>query len=144
MILGVGCHLAMYNYVGFPVHGSHVRLMFGLLLFIFAMEALGVLMITLLPSLRDALSVGALYSMLGFSLSGFTYPNLAMLAPVKALSYLEPLRHYYLIYVNEALMGAPSVNSLPYGLALMGFVLAALLASPLLRKVLINDNLQQA
>ena len=144
MILGVGCHLAMYNYVGFPVHGSHVRLMFGLLLFIFAMEALGVLMITLLPSLRDALSVGALYSMLGFSLSGFTYPNLAMLAPVKALSYLEPLRHYYLIYVNEALMGAPSVNSLPYGLALMGFVLAALLASPLLRKVLINDNLLQA
>ena len=114
--------------------------MFGLLLFIFSMEALGVLMITLLPALRDALSVGALYAMLGFSLSGFTYPNMSMLAPVKALSYLEPLRHYYLIYVNEALMGAPAMNSMPFALALLGFVLVALLASPRLKKVLINDR----
>ena len=143
MLLGVGCQLTLYDYVGFPVHGSHVRLMFGLLLFIFAMEALGVLMITLLPALRDALSVGALYAMLGFSLSGFTYPNMAMLAPVKALSYLEPLRHYYLIYVNEALLGAPSINSMPYGMALMAFVLAALLFSPRLKRILINDNLEE-
>lgn len=139
-LLGVGCQFTLYDYIGFPVHGSHVRLMFGLLLFIFAMEALGVLMITLLPVLRDALSVGALYAMLGFSLSGFTYPNMAMLAPVKALSYLEPLRHYYLIYVNEALMGAPAINSMPYAMSLMAFVLAALLCSPRLKKVLINDQ----
>ena len=142
-LLGVGCHLVLYDYVGFPVHGSHVRLMFGLLLFIFAMEALGVLMITLLPDLRNALSVGALYSMLGFSLSGFTYPNMAMLAPVRAISYLEPLRHYYLIYVNEALLGAPTINSMPYAMALMAFVLAALLASPRLRKILINDTMTE-
>ena len=140
LLLGIGCHMALYDYVGFPVHGSHVRLMFGLLLFIFSMEALGVLMITLLPALRDALSIGALYAMLGFSLSGFTYPNMSMLAPVKALSYLEPLRHYYLIYVNEALMGAPAMNSMPFALALLGFVLVALLASPRLKKVLINDR----
>jgi len=138
-LLGLGCQLTLYNYVGFPVHGSHVRLMFGLLLFLFAMEALGVLMITLLPVLRNALSVGTLYAMLGFSLSGFTYPNMAMLTPVRALSYLEPLRHYYLIYVNEALMGAPSINSLPYALSLMAFVLVALIFSPRLKKVLIND-----
>ena len=140
-LLGVVCHFVLYDYVGFPVHGSHVRLMFGLLLFIFAMEALGVLMITLLPALRDALSIGALYAMLGFSLSGFTYPNMSMLAPVKALSYIEPLRHYYLIYVNEALMGAPSINSLPYSMALMAFVLLALLASPRLKRILINDQM---
>ena len=139
-LLGIGCYMVLFNFVGFPVYGSHVRLMLGLLLFIFAMEALGVLMITLLPDLRNALSVGALYSMLGFSLSGFTYPNLAMLAPVKALSYLEPLRHYYLIYVNEALMGAPTINSMSYAMALMGFVLVALLCSPRLRKILINDQ----
>ena len=79
--------------------------------------------------------------MFGFSLSGFTYPNMSMLAPVKALSYIEPLRHYYLIYVNEALMGAPSINSLPYSMALMAFVLLALLASPRLKRILINDQM---
>ena len=114
--------------------------MFGLLLFSFSMEALGVLMISLLPTLRDALSIGALYAMLGFSLSGFTYPQMSMLAPVKALSYLEPLRHYYLIYVNEALMGAPAINSLPNALALTGFMVAAFLVTPRLHNALIYQN----
>ena len=140
LILGIGCHLILYRFAGFPVYGSKGRLMFGLLLFILAMEALGITMIGLLPTLRDALSIGALYSMLGFSLSGFTYPQMAMLPPVKALSYLEPLRHYYLIYVNEALMAAPAINSLPNALALTLFMLAALCVAPRLHRALVYWN----
>lgn len=140
LVLGVGCHIILYRFAGFPVHGSHVRLMFGLLLFIMALETLGIFLIGLLPTLRDALSIGALYSMLGFSLSGFTYPQMAMLAPVKALSYMEPLRHYYLIYVNEALMAAPVINSIPHMLALTVFLFAALCIEPRLHKALIYQN----
>lgn len=140
LILGVGCHLILYHYAGFPVYGSPIRLMFGLLLFIFAMEALGIFLIGLLPTLRDALSIGALYAMLGFSLSGFTYPQMSMLAPVKALTYLEPLRYYYLIYVNEALMAAPVQNSLPYMLALNAFMFASLLVAPRLHRALVYQN----
>lgn len=140
IILGIGCHIILYRFAGFPVYGSHTRLMFGLLLFIFAMEALGITLIGLLPTLRDALSIGALYSMLGFSLSGFTYPLMAMLPPVKALSYLEPLRHYYLIYVNEALMAAPVENSIPHMLALTGFMLASLFVAPRLYDALVYQN----
>lgn len=140
LILGVGCHLILYRFVGFPVYGSTWRLMFGLLLFILAMEALGITMIGLLPTLRDALSIGALYSMLGFSLSGFTYPQMAMLPPVKALSYLEPLRHYYLIYVNEALMAAPVENSIPHMLALTLFMVASLCVAPRLHRALVYWN----
>ena len=140
IILGVGCHIILYRFAGFPVYGSHSRLMFGLLLFIFAMEALGITLIGLLPTLRDALSIGALYSMLGFSLSGFTYPQMAMLPPAKALSYLEPLRHYYLIYVNEALMAAPVENSIPHMLALTAFMLASLFVAPRLCNALIYQN----
>jgi len=140
LILGVGCHLILYRYAGFPVYGSTARLMFGLLLFIMAMEALGITLIGLLPTLRDALSIGALYSMLGFSLSGFTYPQMSMLAPVRALSYIEPLRHYYLIYVNEALMAAPVENSLPHMLALTAFMVASLCVAPRLHKALVYQN----
>ena len=140
LVLGVGCHLILYRYAGFPVYGSHVRLMFGLLLFIFAMEALGITLIGLLPTLRDALSIGTFYSMLGFSLSGFTYPNMSMLAPVKALSYIEPLRHYYLIYVNEALMAAPIENSIPNMLALTAFMVASLCVAPRLHRALVYQN----
>ncbi len=140
IILGVGCHMILYRFAGFPVNGSHTRLMLGLLLFIFAMEALGIFLIGLLPTLRDALSIGALYSMLGFSLSGFTYPQMGMLAPVKALTYIEPLRHYYLIYVNEALMAAPVENSLPSAFALTAFMVLSLLVAPRLHRALVYQN----
>jgi hypothetical protein len=140
IVLGIGCHVILYRFAGFPVYGSTARLMFGLVLFIFAMEALGITLIGLLPTLRDALSIGALYSMLGFSLSGFTYPQMAMLPPVKAISYMEPLRHYYLIYVNEALMAAPVENSIPYMLALTVFMLASLCVAPRLHRALVYWN----
>lgn len=140
LVLGIGCHLIMYRYAGFPVYGSHGRLLFGMVLYIFAMEGLGITLIGLLPTLRDAISIGALYSMLGFSLSGFTYPQMCMLPPVRALSYMEPLRHYYLIYVNEALMAAPPENSIIYMLALNAFMLSALCVAPRLHRALVYQN----
>ena len=140
LVLGIGCHFILYRYAGFPVYGSHGRLLFGLVLYIFAMEGLGITLIGLLPTLRDAISIGALYSMLGFSLSGFTYPQMCMLPPVRALSYMEPLRHYYLIYVNEALMTAPPENSIIYMLALNAFMLSALCVAPRLHRALVYQN----
>ena len=140
LVLGIGCHFILYRYAGFPVYGSHGRLLFGLVLYIFAMEGLGITLIGLLPTLRDAISIGALYSMLGFSLSGFTYPQMCMLPPVRALSYMEPLRHYYLIYVNEALMAAPPENSIIYMLALNAFMLSALCVAPRLHRALVYQN----
>ena len=138
--LGIACHIILYSVADFPVQGSHTRLLLGMLLFIMAMEIMGIVMIGCFPILRDSLSVGALYAMLGFSLSGFTYPNMAMLPFVRALSYLEPLRHYYLIYVNEALLGAPPINSTPPALALTAFTIAALAVAPRLHHALINQN----
>lgn len=140
LILGLVCYFVMYSIAGFPVLGSPMRLLFGLLLFIMAMETMGIVMIGCLPTLRDALSVGALYAMLGFSLSGFTYPNMAMMPFVRGLSNLEPLRHYYLIYVNEALMGAPAINSTPHGLALAAFMILAMLVAPRLHHALKYQN----
>lgn len=140
VVLGIGCHFILFNYAGFPVYGSHARLLFGLLLYVFAMEGMGIFLIGCLPTLRDALSIGALYSMLGFSLSGFTYPVMNMLPAVQALSNLEPLRHYYLIYVNEALMAAPSSNNLVPALSLCAFMLLSLFVAPRLHRALINQN----
>jgi len=140
IILGIGCHLILFRFIGFPVNGSHARLLFGLILLIFAMESMGIFLIGCLPTLRDALSIGALYSMLGFSLSGFTYPVMNMLPPVQALSFLEPLRHYYLIYVNEALMGGTIANSIQPALCLCAFMFLSLLIAPRLHHALIYQN----
>ena len=138
--LGIACHIILYNIADFPVQGSHTRLLLGLLLFIMAMEIMGIVLIGCLPTLRDALSVGALYAMLGFSLSGFTFPTCGMLPVVQALSNLEPLRHYYVIYVNEALMGAPAMNSMGAGMALVAFMIPALCVAPRLHRALNYQN----
>lgn len=140
VVLGIGCNLILFKFAHFPVNGSLTRLMLSMILFIFAMESMGIFLIGCLPTLRDAISIGALYGMLGFSLSGFTYPVMNMLPFVQALSHLVPLRHYYLIYVNEALMGAPVAYSMPDAGALCLFMLAALLTSSRLHKALVEQN----
>ena len=53
---------------------------------------------------------------------------------------MEPLRHYYLIYVNEALMAGPVVNTIRPMLALTAFLLVSLLVVPRLCNALINQN----
>ena len=65
-------------------------LMFGAgILTIISYQAIGIFIIGVLPMLRDALSIGAFYGVLGFTFAGFTYPNFAMLPAVKP--YTLPL-----------------------------------------------------
>ena len=115
-------------------------MMLAILLLVFAMESMAITLIGALPTLRDALSIGALYGMLGFSLSGFTYPVMNMLPPFQALSWLIPLRHYYKIYVNEALMAGPVENTLIPMLCLTAFFLFALIVSPRLHDALVHNK----
>ena len=70
----------------------------------------------------------------------FIVATLAYPLIYKALSYIEPLRHYYLIYVNEALMAAPIENSIPHMLALTAFMVASLCVAPRLHRALVYWN----
>lgn len=113
-ILGVTLNVIMFKLMEFPVHGSFLWLNVGMLVYILALQSVAVCFIGLIPVLRDAISIGALYGMLSFSLSGFTFPFMGMLSWVKSLAHLFPLRFYYLIYVNEALLGNSIMQSAPY------------------------------
>lgn len=140
LVLGLGCCTILFTFLKFPVCGSVGRLVLGMILMVFGMESMAITLIGLLPTLRDAISIGALYGMLGFSLSGFTYPVMNMPTAIQAWSYLEPLRHYYLIYVNEALMGGPVMNTIVPMLSLCAFFVPTLLVSGRLHKALVYQN----
>ncbi len=138
--LGVAVNVLLYKFMHFPVNGSMLILNLSLVLYIFAMQSLAVFFIGLMPVLRDALSIGALYGMLSFSLSGFTFPAMGMLPWVQSLTNLFPLRHYYLIYVNEALLGNSITHSLlPMG-SLMLFFLTQFFVAPRLHRALWFQN----
>ncbi|MBP5477278.1 MAG: ABC transporter permease [Paludibacteraceae bacterium] len=134
--MGVTMNIIMVRMMHFPIHGSFVWLNVGMVAYILAMQSIAVTFVGIIPMLRTALSAGALYGMLSFSLCGFTFPKEGMLPFVQALTNLFPLRHYYLVYVNEVLLGNPITQSLPSVAVLIVFTGLQLLIMKRLHRAL--------
>lgn len=105
-VLGISLELFLYHWLHYPIQGSVWWMCLDILLLVAAAQATGLFIIGLFPNLRLAVSVGAIYSVLGFSLAGFTLPVEAMLPGLRGFSAIFPLRHYYLFYVQEAIFGS--------------------------------------
>ncbi len=120
------CDAYMYGVLEYPCNTDLASLMLLDFVMIVSAQALGVIFYSLIPVMRLSLSVCSLWGVVGFSISGFSFPTLAMTSPIQALSNLFPLRHYYLIYVSQILDG----NGLAYSwisyASLLVFVLLAL------------------
>lgn len=125
-IMLVFSYVIMERVLGFPTKGNILLMFGGSVMTIIAYHAAGIFIIGVLPMLRDALSVGAFYGVLGFTLTGFTYPNFAMLPAVKPFTLLYPLTQYYNLYANIQINGLTLNESyMPY-LALLAFVVLPL------------------
>ncbi|HZJ79014.1 MAG TPA: ABC transporter permease [Dysgonamonadaceae bacterium] len=139
-ILGVGGNLVLYKYMHFPMNGSFVWFSFATILFVMAYQAIGVLFIGLLPSLREALSLVAVYAILGVSFTGFTFPIEAMPRGVQVFQHLFPIRYYFKIYTAEALNGAPIRYSIIYFALIVAFILLPFIIYKRLRKAVMQPN----
>lgn len=122
-LVGWAMMFYFYGYLRFPCYCGIPTMMLIVSLFIMASQGLGVLMICSLPSLRMGLSFASLWGVLSFSICGMSFPVIAMPAWVQGLSFLFPLRHYYLLYVNCALDGYAISNAMPYCLILILFAI---------------------
>lgn len=140
IILGIAGNVLLYKFAGFPMQGSLLRFSASTVLFVLAHQAIGILMIGLFPVLRDAISFAALYGILSFTYAGFTFPIEAMPPLAQGASVLFPIRHYFHIYVNEALLGASFVNSALSVAAMFIFLALPLIISKRLKNALINQN----
>lgn len=125
--VGMACLSLMYGFYAFPLNCGWTPIVIALLLLILASQALGILFISLLPTLRLGLSAASLMGMLAFSMTGFSYPVGAMYAPFRTLTYIFPLRYYYLIYSDQALNGRPLQSSWIVYVGLAAFVILPLL-----------------
>ena len=138
MLTGTLIVLWLYAYLKFPCHCGIPRMWSLMALFILACQGLGVFMFTMLPTLRFGLSFASLWGVISFSISGMSYPVMAMHPILQGFSYLFPLRHYFLLYVNGALDGYPLANAWPYVLALVGFALLPWFCAPRLKKIMMT------
>lgn len=122
-VIGLTLQLILFKWCGFPLAGSIWNMFLAMLLMVLACEAIGILIISLVPVCRFALSIGALYSVLGLSLTGFTLPIEAMPLWIRGLSYLYPLRYYYMFYIQEGIFASGFAGWYPYVMVLILFLL---------------------
>lgn len=119
----------LYGYLHFPCQCGWLTMLGVLSLFVFASQGMGVLMICALPNPRFGLSFASLWGVLSFSICGMSFPAMAMHPMLHGVSYLFPLRHYYLLYVNCALDGWSLSSAWQFWGALIAFALLPLLFS---------------
>ena len=138
IVMGAAYMAILYAYWDFPLKCGLGPMALAALLLILVSQAFGVFLCELLPSLRWALSIATLWGVLSFPISGFSFPQIAFPAPLKSLSYLFPLRHYYLIYVDQALNGLPIYYSWTSFAALLAFLALPILFPNRLKKCLLE------
>ena len=126
-LVGVCIGLYLYGVLKFPCHCGIPTMLLLLVLMVLASQGLGVLMISALPNPRLGLSFASLWGVISFSICGMSFPAMAMYPVVHGLSYLFPLRYYYLLYVHCALDGFSLTAAAPLVGALMVFALLPLL-----------------
>lgn len=140
ILLSILGNVVLFNYLQFPFAGSWWQMALACVLFVLAQQGLGLVLISLLPVLRDGLSMAAIFGTLAISFSGLTFPIEGMLSGIQAWSMVFPLRHYFLIYVSQALTGAGITASWMSYLALMFFTFLPFTLAIRLKKALVRQN----
>ena len=113
----------IYNVLHFTHAGSLWTIVLLAVLQVFGSIGFGVFIFGLLPSLRMSMSICSLWGVLSFSLAGSAFPVMGMDSPIQALTWLFPLRHYYMLYQITVFNGYPLIDAWFHLVALVGFTL---------------------
>lgn len=138
--IGMSLVFLLYDWLHFPIAGSVWNMFPAMFLLVMASEAVGIFIIGLLPVPRLALSIGALYSVLAISFTGFTLPVEAMPAAIRGLAQAFPLRHYYMIFTDEVILGSGFAAWWPEAIHLFLFQFLPLAVMIRLKRAFIYQN----
>ena len=113
----------VFFHLGFPHLGSPWMLVLIGLMQVLASQGFGIFIFGLAPSLRMSMSICSLWAVLSISMAGSAFPVMGMDRPLQSLSWLFPLRHYWMIYQTCVFNGFPLIESWFHFAALAGFML---------------------
>lgn len=135
-IIGWGMNSLLFHWNHFPMNGNECWMVLGMFLLVVASQSFAVVICSILPNPRLALSICSLMGILAFSLAAFSFPVEAMYGAIAIFSYVLPVRWYFLIYGDIALNGWPVYFARLYFAALLVFPVVATLAAPLMKRAL--------
>ena len=113
----------IFNVLDFPHLGGTWSIVRLTLLQVAASIGFGIFAFGLMPSLRMSMSISSLWMVLGISMCGSAFPVMGMDPPLQAMSWLFPLRHYWMIYQATVLNGFPVIDVWFHLVALVAFTL---------------------
>ena len=113
----------VFGYMQFPHPGGVWKIVLISVLQVLAPLGFGIFAFGLFPSLRMSMSICSLWGVLSFSLAGSAFPVMGMDTPIQALTWLFPLRHYYMLYQITVFNGFPLIDAWFHLVALIAFTL---------------------
>ena len=113
----------IYGVLHFPFEGHAWDIVILSIFQVLAAQGFGIFAFGLLPSLRMSMSICSLWAVLSISMAGSAFPVMGMDAPLQALSWLFPLRHYFMLYQVTVFNGFPLLEAWFHFAALLGFTL---------------------
>ena len=118
-----GYQLYVFFHLGFPHQGSPFMLVLLGLMQVLASQGFGIFAFGLMPSLRMSMSVCSLWAVVSISMAGSAFPVMGMDGALQSLSWLFPLRHYWMLYQACVFNGFPLIESWFHFAALLAFML---------------------
>lgn len=130
--------ILLFEFVGVPMQGNIWILLISCFAFILAYISVAIFIIAITADMRLAMSLGGGYSVMAFSLSGLTFPAMAMHEVIQWFGHLFPFTYFTEIMIDQALRGAPMGNSLTQLSYMMIFLLLPLTTARRLKHIILE------
>lgn len=130
----------IFGILNFPAPGGKWNLLVLGFLTIIGTQGFSLLIFGLMPSLRMAMSICSLWAVLSFSMVGSAFPIHAMDSPLQLISWMFPLRHYYMIYQLCVFNAYPLSYVMPHIMMLILFFLMPWLLTKRIGNAMRNYN----
>ena len=134
----LGFEYYFYGVVHFPYEGGAWQMVLLAFMAVGASQGFGVFAFGLMPSLRMSMSICSLWAVLSLSMAGSAFPVMGMDTPLQSLSWLFPLRHYYMVYQISVFNGYPLLESWFHFAALAAFMLLPWLVVGKIKNAMLN------
>lgn len=117
--VGLIMYYTMFVWQDFPLNGSKIALLIGLILLIISSQCFGLLFLSLSNSFREALTIGSGFAAISLSFSGITFPIFSMPLVLKWISQIFPFTHFFKLFMEQSQQGFPVYYSFKTIIVLM-------------------------